>query len=356
MIRCTSKDGKIEYEIHSKSYNAPFRVVPDTSFPGAEWWSPDTGNFFDADENPIGSDLVFRKESPIGEACMPCNPAYPLGPGINPAFPLDGNGCGVGTCVSNTANATIRSGGRGVNAFEYSDDLEGRPNPKDYPLPERATSGSAGYDIFSPFDVFIEPGRYVQFSLGIKCRIKQGEFLMVVPRSSMGFGGNHVVLTNTVGIIDSDYYGNPTTGGEISIRLKNEGTLPFSVAKGDKLAQAIFVGYDLAAGDCASAARTGGFGSTDGGRPGGGASNRSKEAEEAIIVLPKALAESGWKAEGPRNGKLLLSKQVGESLSEAEVSLDGGVINLRFPEGHPLHEWEFSAIADLASALASARR
>lgn len=230
MIECKSENGRLTYTLHSHSYTAPFEVVPDNSMPSAEWYSPETGTYFDGYGRLIVDGEVSRAEAAIQRLSR--------GPSGNSALPA-------------------------ANAFEYTETLEGEANPKDYPLPRRATSGSAGYDIFSPFDVSIEPGQCMQFSLGIKCRIKPGEFLMVVPRSSMGFNGRHVVLTNTVGVIDSDYYGNPSTGGEIHICLKNEGKHAFSACKGGRLAQAIFVRYDTAAGDDVLAERVGGFGSTD---------------------------------------------------------------------------------------------
>ena len=41
-------------------------------------------------------------------------------------------------------------------------------------LPRRATSGSAGYDIFAPIDFTIEPGKTVKIPTGIRCKIEDG--------------------------------------------------------------------------------------------------------------------------------------------------------------------------------------
>lgn len=225
MVKCKSLDGKITYTMMSHSYNAPFEVVPNTSVPFAEWYSPETGDYFDGDERPVANDLVLRREpEPRSEA-------------------------------SEEGMA---------NAFEYSESLGGNPNARDFPLPRRATKGSAGYDLFSPYgrEVIVPAHGYAEFPLGIRCRIKPGEFLLILPRSSMGFNGRHVSLTNTAGVIDSDYYGNASNGGEISIRLFNASDEDYAIPPHGRVAQAIFLRYDLADGDSADGSRGGGFGST----------------------------------------------------------------------------------------------
>ena len=78
----------------------------------------------------------------------------------------------------------------------------------------------------------------------------------------MGFNGRHVSLTNTAGVIDSDYYGNASNGGEISIRLFNASDEDYAIPPHGRVAQAIFLKYDLADGDSADGTRGGGFGST----------------------------------------------------------------------------------------------
>ena len=224
MVECKSRNGKLTYTMKSNLYAAPFEVVPDTSVPFAEWYNPETGDFFDGDGRLVANDLVLHMESAgQGEAPVPA-----------------------------------------ANAFEYSESLGNVPNGRDFPLPTRATKGSAGYDIFSPYghEVIVPAHGYAEFPLGIRCRIKPGEFLLVLPRSSMGFRGRHVSLTNTAGVIDSDYYGNASNGGEISIRLFNASDEDYAIPPHGRVAQAIFLKYDLADGDSADGSRGGGFGST----------------------------------------------------------------------------------------------
>ncbi len=54
-------------------------------------------------------------------------------------------------------------------------------------LPERATSGSAGYDIFAPFDIELKAGETVKVPTGIRVRIAEGWLLAIYPRSGLGF-------------------------------------------------------------------------------------------------------------------------------------------------------------------------
>lgn len=134
---------------------------------------------------------------------------------------------------------------------------------KDFDLPTRSTKHSAGYDFHSPVEVTILPKQTVEFSLEVKAEICSTQFLMIVPRSSMGFKGtNHITLTNTCGIIDSDYYNNFSNEGEIRIRLHNFGPEPFVIKKNDKICQGIFMKYFLCEGDSVQTKREGGFGST----------------------------------------------------------------------------------------------
>ena len=146
------------------------------------------------------------------------------------------------------------------NKFEYME-----WSKRGFPLPQRATPGSAGYDFFSPVDAYLKPGDDIEFSLEVRCSIMDGEFLFIPPRSSLGFkGNNHVTMTNTVGIIDSDYYRNPDTHGEIRLKLHNFGKSTFHIVKGMGLVQGIFLRFDTTVDDCPrSEVRLGGFGSTD---------------------------------------------------------------------------------------------
>lgn len=131
-------------------------------------------------------------------------------------------------------------------------------------LPQRATSGSAGYDIFAPIDFTVEKNHTINIPTGIRCRINSGWVLTAYPRSGHGFKYG-IKLANTVGIIDSDYY-NAKNEGHIFVKLVNESVLnksEFSVAAGSAFCQGIFIPYGITENDEAKGERTGGFGSTD---------------------------------------------------------------------------------------------
>ncbi len=129
-------------------------------------------------------------------------------------------------------------------------------------LPKRATSGSAGYDIYSPVDFVIMPGETVKIPTGIRCRIDDGWVLKIYPRSGLGFK-YRLQLNNTVGIIDSDYYYSDNEG-HIFVKITNDSNenKTVEIKAGTGFAQGIFVEYGITVDDDATAVRNGGFGST----------------------------------------------------------------------------------------------
>lgn len=130
-------------------------------------------------------------------------------------------------------------------------------------LPKRATTGSMGYDFFSPCNLMIPVDKTVKIPTGIKCRIDGYWGLQVYPRSGHGFKyGVH--LANTVGIIDADYYNNKNNEGHIFIKLVNDSELAnlIDIKSGDAFCQGIFTPYGITYDDDVSDVRTGGFGST----------------------------------------------------------------------------------------------
>ena len=142
------------------------------------------------------------------------------------------------------------------------DDEEIKRIYDDIKLPRRATSGSAGYDIFSPTDFRLEPGKTIKIPTGIRCRIDDGWVLKIYPRSGLGFKFR-LQLNNTVGIIDSDYYYSDNEG-HIFIKItndSNEGRI-VEVKSGTGFAQGIFVEYGITCDDDVTDIRNGGFGST----------------------------------------------------------------------------------------------
>lgn len=133
---------------------------------------------------------------------------------------------------------------------------------EDIKLPARATAGSAGYDIFSPFDFSLAPSETIKIPTGIRCEINEGWVLKIYPRSGLGFKFR-LQLNNTVGIIDSDYFYSDNEG-HIFIKITNDSNenKTVEVKKGTGFAQGIFVEYGITVDDEATGVRNGGFGST----------------------------------------------------------------------------------------------
>lgn len=127
-------------------------------------------------------------------------------------------------------------------------------------IPKRATSGSAGYDFFAPFDFSLVPGATIKIPTGIRCILKEGFVLKEYPRSGFGFK-YRVRLDNTVGIIDSDYYKSDNEG-HIFIKITNEGQQILKVKQGEAFCQGIIVEHFYAEEDEVTEQRNGGFGST----------------------------------------------------------------------------------------------
>lgn len=129
-------------------------------------------------------------------------------------------------------------------------------------LPKRATSGSAGYDFKSPFDFHISTGEVIKIPSGIRCKMNEGWFLALVPRSGHGFKFR-IQLNNTIGIIDQDYYESKNEG-HIIVKLKNDNTVAstLEVKQNMGYVQGIFLNYGLACEDAIEERRNGGFGST----------------------------------------------------------------------------------------------
>lgn len=134
----------------------------------------------------------------------------------------------------------------------------------DFPLPQRKTEYSAGYDFCLPEEVTLEPGKVQLVPTGVKAYMQPGEWLGMHIRSSMALK-KKLLLVNNVGIIDADYYNNADNEGHIMLALLNTGSESVTLPKGERVAQGIFYSYLTADGDekAAKAVRGGGFGSTD---------------------------------------------------------------------------------------------
>ncbi len=105
------------------------------------------------------------------------------------------------------------------------------------PLPEYATTGSAGLDLRACLDdaIILKPSETVLIPTGLAIHIGDNSLAAVLlPRS--GLGHKHgIVLGNLVGLIDSDYQ------GQIFVSCWNRGNAPFTINIGERIAQMVFV-------------------------------------------------------------------------------------------------------------------
>lgn len=141
-------------------------------------------------------------------------------------------------------------------------DVDLRTEYNDIKLPKRATTGSAGYDFFSPFDFELAPNETIKIPTGIRVLLDKDKFLAIYPRSGLGFK-HRMQLDNTVGIVDSDYFGSDNEG-HIFIKITNDGRegKTIHINKGEAFAQGIIAQYFVTIDDETNGIRNGGFGST----------------------------------------------------------------------------------------------
>ncbi len=148
-----------------------------------------------------------------------------------------------------------------VRGFEVAKGFEN----KNINLPVRKTKFSAGYDVEAAEDCVIPSYQFGQkpvlVKTGIKAYMPEDEYLMLCNRSSNPFKKG-LVLANSIGIVDSDYYGNPDNDGAIMYAFYNFFDKDLEIKKGDVIGQAIFQKYYVADDDKAESTRIGGFGST----------------------------------------------------------------------------------------------
>lgn len=135
-----------------------------------------------------------------------------------------------------------------------------RKTTGDIRLPERATEHSIAYDFFSPVDIVIMPMQPTMLWSDIKAYFNTDEALIINVRSSMG--KQPIMIANTQGWIESDYYSNKDNDGNIGFRFLNLGDKPYYIHAGDKIGQGMFINYLVADNGNTDVKRTGGFGST----------------------------------------------------------------------------------------------
>lgn len=144
-------------------------------------------------------------------------------------------------------------------AFEVVDERYRKHPDAEIKLPERKTQGSAGYDFYAPQEVSIDPGCKEKIWTDIKVKLIPGLHLKIYPRSSLGNKWG-MMLANTIGVIDMDYYNNPNNNGNICVIVRNIGDETIIVQEGERFAQGIVEPYFVF--EHVDGKRMGGIGST----------------------------------------------------------------------------------------------
>ena len=136
---------------------------------------------------------------------------------------------------------------------------------KEINLPVRKTKLSAGYDFEAAEDTVIPAFKRgdapTLIKTGIKAYMEDDEVLYLYNRSSNP-KKKGLILANSVGVVDADYYGNPDNDGHIMFAFYNVKDEDTVIKKGEAIGQAVFQKYLIADNDAAEGERVGGFGST----------------------------------------------------------------------------------------------
>ncbi|WP_341632333.1 dUTP diphosphatase [Sphingomonas agri] len=111
-------------------------------------------------------------------------------------------------------------------------ELRRLPHGEGLPLPSYATEGAAGLDVVAAEDLTLVPGQRHAVATGFAIAIPTGYEVQVRPRSGLALK-HGVTCLNTPGTIDEDYR------GEVKVILANLGSEPFSVRRGERIAQLV---------------------------------------------------------------------------------------------------------------------
>jgi dUTP pyrophosphatase len=110
------------------------------------------------------------------------------------------------------------------------------PDNPDLPIPSYATGGAAGFDLRAAVPAgaptVLAPGRRMLIPTGFAVGLPHGYELQIRPRSGLAVKHGVTVL-NSPGTVDADYR------GPVGVCLINLGDEPFSVSRGDRIAQAV---------------------------------------------------------------------------------------------------------------------
>lgn len=140
--------------------------------------------------------------------------------------------------IAKTLNINLNDlkGDENMRGFELIEGMNGE-------LPIKATIHSAGVDFIASADIRIPAFRFkgeaTLVPTGVKAFMQKDEYLQIFARSSIPVNLG-LIMSNGVGIVDSDYYNNPTNEGHIMIEFNNLTNEHITIKKGTRIAQGIF--------------------------------------------------------------------------------------------------------------------
>ena len=133
-------------------------------------------------------------------------------------------------------------------------------------IPVRKTKYSAGYDMEAAEDVIVpsfkKGDKPTLVKTGLKAYMQDDEVLMLYNRSSNP-KKKGLILANSVGVVDKDYYGNSDNDGHIMFAFYNIKDEDIEIKKGEAIGQGVFQKYLVVDDDIAEGTRVGGFGSAN---------------------------------------------------------------------------------------------
>lgn len=98
--------------------------------------------------------------------------------------------------------------------------------------PKKAHPDDAGYDLYSRIDAVLEPLSGMAIPVGFAMELPAGYEAQIRPRSGLA-AKHHITVTNSPGTVDANYR------GEVKAILYNLGKAPFTIKRGDRIAQMV---------------------------------------------------------------------------------------------------------------------
>lgn len=129
-------------------------------------------------------------------------------------------------------------------------------------LPKRETTHAAGYDLKAAETVVIKPGEIKLVPTGVKAYMQEDEAIFLYDRSSNP-KKKGIILINSVGVIDSDYYNNENNEGLMFAQFQNITSETVVIEKYDRIMQGVFTKFLKTDNDISGGKRVGGLGSTN---------------------------------------------------------------------------------------------